>query len=112
MIRLFGKLLHQPLGRAHDKFKMRDVVTIIRSKHQKFVLRRGTTVQTIAAVKHEYFEGGNTVLGKQMLHFAYVRGLDRCSMIAVVNPETSFGLAKYFRQKFAVSAVPIELIMT
>ena len=42
--RLIRKFVHQTLGRAHDEFKVRYVVAIVRPNHEEFVLRRRAAV--------------------------------------------------------------------
>ena len=47
---------HQALCRAHDEFEMRDVITLLRPDHEKFVLMGRAPVQAVSSIKHEDLE--------------------------------------------------------
>src|SRR5262245_16910791 len=53
---LSREFVHQALRGAHDEFEMRDVVALVRSNHQKFILLRRASMQSISSVEHENLE--------------------------------------------------------
>src|SRR5262249_11198092 len=82
-----GMLRHQTLGGAHDELEMRDVVAVLRSDHEKFILMGRASVQAVSAVEHEYLERRDAAVEREMLHLIDVPGFDRRNVITVIDPE-------------------------
>src|SRR5919201_6916208 len=107
----FGIFRHQPLRGAHDELEMRDVIPLLRTEHEKFVLIGRAPVQAISSIKHENLERCDAMVEDEMLHFVDMRGFDRGNVIAVVDPESSLGLLEHFRHEVAVWTAAVEVVM-
>src|SRR5450755_608460 len=60
---LIGEFVHQALCGPHNELEMRDVVLLVGADHQKIVLLRRASVQSITSVKHEDLKRGYPVFG-------------------------------------------------
>ena len=106
------EFVHQAPRGAHDEFEMRDVVALVRSDHQKFILLRRASMQSVAAVKHENLERGDPVFRDEILHLVDVAGFNRRDMKAVVDPEVFIGLPEHFGHELTIGAATIEVVMS
>src|SRR5262249_2236592 len=102
---------HQSPRRAHDEFKVGDVITILRADHQEFILVGRPSVKPVPTIKHEYFERSDTVVEGEVLHFVDMPRLDRGDVIAVVDPKPPVRLLEHFGHEVAVGAASVEIIL-
>src|SRR6266404_6269684 len=90
---------------------MRDVITLLRTDHEKFVLIGRAPVQAISSIKHENLERWDAMVEDEMFHLVDMPGLDRRNVIAVIDAESSLGLLEHFRHEVAVWTAPVEIVM-
>src|SRR5262249_57595653 len=90
---------------------MSDVVALLGTDHQEFVVVAGRWVQTVSAVEHEYLERRDAMVDGEMLHFLDVPRLDRSDVVAVVDPKSSVGLLEHFGYEIAVGSTAVEIVL-
>src|SRR5262247_22425 len=106
------KFIHQALRGAHDEFEMRNVVALVWPDHQKFILLRRASMQSISSVEHENLERCDPVFRDEILHLIDMPGFDRRDMKAIVDPEAPRRLPEHFGHELTIGAAPIEVVVS